>query len=62
MLLVMFSTVCYKIAVSLCFSQSLRIFSFSYFYQLFVEITCQEFVEKLKRILTIVRAGVAKIP
>ena len=36
-------------------------FKFLLFFQLFVEITCQEIVEKLRRVLTIVRAGVAKI-
>ena len=45
----MFSTVCYTIAVCLCFFTEFEhfIFSFSYSSQLFVEITCQEIVEML---------------
>ena len=45
----MFSTVCYTIAVCLCFFTEFEhfIFSFSYYSQSFVEITCQEIVEKL---------------
>ena len=45
----MFSTVCQTLAVCLCFFTEFEhfIFSFSYFSQLFVEITCQEIVEKL---------------
>ena len=49
MLFIMFSTVCYTIAVFSCFfftEFEHFIFSFSYS-QLFVEITCQEIVEKL---------------
>ena len=46
---IMFSTVSYTIAVCLCFFTEFEhfIFSFSYSSQFFVEITCQEIVEKL---------------